>query len=261
MNNKLTFLGTGHGMPFRSSSSAMFLESGLDNILLDCSGGYEIIRRLTDANIEISSIKNIFISHYDADHILGIVPLVRLISHFETTINLIVSQSTLDAVNSLFALTAHKEWEMAQEKLNIVVVKDAEQFETENMLLEFIDNSSSRPLLGVKITFENGYTIFYPGDKAIKESFYDKIMDVDLLIHDAFCLNEDAEKYDLKTKHHSTVREAAENASRIKAKSLALFHMEDDTLATRKERYLKEAIASFAGDIIVPVDLDIINID
>ena len=41
------------------------------------------------------------------------------------------------------------------------------------------------------------------------------------------------------------------------AKILALFHMEDQTLPSRKELYAKDVKKSgFAGEVIVPVDLD-----
>jgi len=57
-------------------------------------------------------------------------------------------------------------------------------------------------------------------------------------------------------KNHSIVKEAAQNASRTLAKKLVFYHMEDETLATRKQTYLEEAKQNFSGEIFVPADLD-----
>lgn len=74
---RLLFLGTGHGMPIASSCSSILVEDEKNNFLLDAGGGHDILVNFNKAQYEPTKIKNIFITHYDSDHILGIVPLVR----------------------------------------------------------------------------------------------------------------------------------------------------------------------------------------
>ncbi len=76
---QIVFLGTGHGMPTMSACTSLLLEDGTSNLLLDTSGGHEILKAFRKAGKNPADIKNIFISHWDSDHILGIVPMI---SHF-----------------------------------------------------------------------------------------------------------------------------------------------------------------------------------
>jgi ribonuclease Z len=253
---KLIFLGTGHGMPKRSTATSILLKTDITNLLIDCAGGYEVIHQLIKSENEPSSIQNIFISHFDSDHILGIVPLIRIISKIDHKVNLICNESVFQSLESIFKYTANKHWVKAQEKLNIKIVQDGDKLEIDEMTLEFIDSGKEGSMLGMKIIFRDGFSLFYPGDEPIYERYYDKIQNMDLFIHEAFCLEKDIEKYDPHGKYHGTAKEAGENAKRVDAKQLVLFHMEDDTLETRKKEYTAEVASVFDGKIFVPIDLD-----
>lgn len=73
---------------------------------------------------------------------------------------------------------------------------------------------------------------------------------------EAFCLYEDRERFQPYEKHHSTVLDAARLAEQLGVKNLILYHTEDRTLETRKERYSAEAKLEFTGQVIVPDDLE-----
>ncbi len=77
MNRRMLFLGTGNGMPTTSSCSCVLIEDDTHNFLFDAGGGHDILVQFAKAKVDPTIIKNIFISHYDSDHILGIVPLAR----------------------------------------------------------------------------------------------------------------------------------------------------------------------------------------
>ena len=51
------------------------------------------------------------------------------------------------------------------------------------------------------------------------------------------------------------------NAEKLNAKHLVLYHTEDTALNRRKESYTAEAKEYFSGDVFVPDDLDVIEID
>lgn len=61
-------------------------------------------------------------------------------------------------------------------------------------------------------------------------------------------------------KHHSTVLDAARLAEELGGKNLILYHTEDQTLDTRKQRYKAEAETVFSGHVFVPDDLERITL-
>lgn len=73
---------------------------------------------------------------------------------------------------------------------------------------------------------------------------------------EAFCLYEDRERFQPYEKHHSTALDAARLAEQLHVRNLILYHTEDRTLETRKERYSAEAKLEFTGQVWVPDDLE-----
>ena len=67
---------------------------------------------------------------------------------------------------------------------------------------------------------------------------------------------EDRDRFKPYEKHHSTAMDASKLAESLGVKNLILYHTEDKTLSTRKERYTKEAKEYFSGNVYVPDDGD-----
>ena len=82
----------------------------------------------------------------------------------------------------------------------------------------------------------------------------------DWLLSEAFCLYEDRERFQPYEKNHSTVLNAARLAEELKVKNLILYHTEDKTLESRRERYTAEAESVFHGRVFVPDDLEWIEL-
>ena len=74
------------------------------------------------------------------------------------------------------------------------------------------------------------------------------------------CLYEDRERFQPYEKNHSTVLDAARLAEELKVKNLILYHTEDKTLESRRERYTAEAESVFHGRVFVPDDLEWIEL-
>jgi ribonuclease Z len=253
---KLVFLGTGTGGPTRSACTSILLETDNSNLLLDTAGGYQVRTNLFESGRHPKNIRNIFISHAHSDHVLGIVPLLRAFKHIKHQVNIICDENTHRRVMLLIEATLDQHWDQIKRNVKFHTIEDGDELEIDGMKMEFIRTDFESVLYGVKIMFKDGFTMFYPGDREIKRSFFDRIQGLDLLIHEAFCLDRDGKKYDVANKHHSTVKQVAKLASQVNAKYLALVHMEDTTLETRKEEYKKEAESEFSREIFVPVDLD-----
>ena len=76
----------------------------------------------------------------------------------------------------------------------------------------------------------------------------------DWLMHEAFCLYEEADKFKPYEKHHSTVKEACQLAEKLKIKNLLLYHTEDTHIRERKKLYSEEGKKYYSGNLHVPDD-------
>ena len=80
------------------------------------------------------------------------------------------------------------------------------------------------------------------------------------MLHEAFCLYSDRERFQPYEKHHSTVKDACILAGEMNVENLVLWHTEDTDLPHRKERYTAEGRPFFGGALHVPDDGDIIKL-
>lgn len=242
-----------------SSCSSILLEDETNNVLFDAGGGHDLLGQFHRAHKNPRSVKNIFITHYDSDHILGIVPLVRAFHRSKEQVerNIFCSQEVKNAIDSLFAYVARNHYDPVKSSLHFVILKDRMTYEENGWTFTFFDvRSPQSPQFGCTIVLPDGAKLSFLGDEPLREHYADLIHGSDLLIHEAFCLDSEQDHFQPHPKNHSTVKEAAQNAARVEAKKLAFYHMEDETLATRKQTYREEAQHHCTGEIFVPIDLD-----
>jgi len=88
----------------------------------------------------------------------------------------------------------------------------------------------------------------------------DIVKDKDYVMHEAFCLDANKEIFKPYEKKHSTVKYVCENFNDLNIKNLILFHTEDSHPNDKDVLYKKEAKEYFDNDVIVPKDLDVIEI-
>ena len=79
-------------------------------------------------------------------------------------------------------------------------------------------------------------------------------------MHEAFCLEADAERYHPHRKKHSTVKEACELAEQLGVENLLLYHTEDQNINNRKRLYMQEGKQYYHGNLFVPDDLEEIDL-
>ena len=82
----------------------------------------------------------------------------------------------------------------------------------------------------------------------------------DWMMCEAFCLYADRDVFKPYEKNHSTALDAGKLAEELGIRNLILYHTEEKTVATRKENYTREAAEHFKDNIIVPEDLESIEI-
>ena len=75
MELTLSFLGTGASVPSpRRNTQAVLLSRGGEQLLFDCGEGTQ---RQMQRSVGLVSVDRIFLSHYHADHVLGLSGLIK----------------------------------------------------------------------------------------------------------------------------------------------------------------------------------------
>ena len=99
------------------------------------------------------------------------------------------------------------------------------------------------------------------GDETLNPNLYDRIKGFDYVMHEAFCLDSEENIFHAYEKNHSTTKSVSELMNILEVKNLILYHTEESHKEKRKELYTKEAQEFFNGNVIVPNDLEIIEIN
>jgi ribonuclease Z len=116
--------------------------------------------------------------------------------------------------------------------------------------------STKEKQFGFRTCFPDGQSLVCLGDEPYNACNQMYVKGADWLLCEAFCLYEDRERFKPYEKHHSTALDAGRLAAQLGVKNLLLYHTEDKTLATGKERYAAEAASQFSGKVYVPDDLE-----
>ena len=109
-----------------------------------------------------------------------------------------------------------------------------------------------------------GFTMILPnhqkftcaGDEPYNPVDYDYVKQSDWLMHEAFCLFGEADKFKPYEKHHSTVKEACQTAQNLDIPNLILYHTEDKNIKNRKQLYTEEGRQYYHGNLYVPDDME-----
>ncbi len=106
---KLTFLGTGSAIPTaKRNHPAVLLQYKDENILFDCGEGTQ--RQFRKAKLNPCKITRIFITHWHADHVLGIPGLLQtlMLNGYNRTLNIYGPSGTEKMMQLYIGLFAHK---------------------------------------------------------------------------------------------------------------------------------------------------------
>lgn len=134
------------------------------------------------------------------------------------------------------------------------------QLERAGMQCEDIHSTKERQF-GFTALLPDGQRLCCLGDEPYNPLCEQYAECADWLMSEAFCLYEDRKRFQPCEKHHSTVLDAARLAETLHVKNLILYHTEDKTLETRKERYTSEAKTAFSGQVWAPGNLEIITLN
>lgn len=268
MASKIIMLGVGNAFATRCYNTCFIINDGTTMLLVDAGGGNGILRQVEDAGISFADIHDMFVTHCHTDHIIGAVWAIRKTiqlaksGYSNARLTIHGHDKAISTVKALCELTlATKDKKIASEIITMHRIDDGETFTAGSIKLECFDiHSSKEKQFGFKATLPSGTTIACLGDEPFNELNRATVQGSDWLMHEAFCLYSDREKFKPYEKHHSTALDAGRNAKSLNVKNLIIYHTEDKAMSTRKASYMAEAAKAFDGRIFVPDDLETIVI-
>ena len=264
---KLNILGTGSAMALDCYNTCFTLEnSNGEHILVDTGGGLQIIKQLRDAKIDFRKIHNIILSHKHTDHILGMFWIMRYSrsffcnNNYDGNLNIYMHKELESTIRKImFEVLPQKFTKLIDDRIIFNIVEDKQEVKILDYNIKFLDIQAKKDKqFGFKTRLENGKTLVFLGDETFEEKLRAEVENADWLLHDALCMESEADIYKPHEKMHSTVKTASEIATSLNVKNLVLYHANDKYLENRKRLYTEEAKQYFNGNIYVPNDLDVI---
>lgn len=265
---RLTMLGTGHAGVTRCYNTCYLVEDDGRRLLVDAGGGNTILRQLKAIDCPVTGIESIIVTHKHIDHLLGVFWMLRMgcaamnRSSRPNTINLYAHDEVISILNDTAPrLLTPGEARFINNGFNLIEVRDGEHVDIIGHDVTFFDiHSTKAKQYGYRMDLGNGRMLTCCGDEPFNEANRSMASGSAWLLHEAFCLHDQADVFKPYEKHHSTAYDAAKLAASLGVDNLLLYHTEDTDLEHRKQRYTAEAASVFAGNIYVPDDLDVITL-
>ena len=266
---KIIVLGCGNGSVVENYNTCFALcDNRGDYFLVDAGGGNRILKQLKDSNIDINKIHDIFITHKHIDHLFGLLWIYRQIEllmnkgEYEGILNIYCHEGLAKIITVLIRNLIQKNMQTNFDKrIFINSVSDRERVKILDYDIEFFDIHAKGDMqYGFRTILNNGRILSFTGDEPLDESLFNFVRNSDYLLHEAFCLEEEATKFKARSKNHDTVAIASHKAEKLGIRNLILWHTSENLGDRRQELYKNEAIKYFHGNVYIPNDLDIIEL-
>ncbi len=265
---KLIVLGTGHALTTHCYNTCFALERGGEYCLVDAGGGNGILAQMERAGMDCPSIRHLFVTHCHTDHILGVIWAVRVIAAAMCKggtageLHLYGHDAAMDAVQAMCRMTLQKKWvDLFGTRILFHKVEDGEKASIMGCETVFFDIASTKmKQFGFSMELPDGKKLTCLGDEPCSPRCEGYARGSDYLLTEAFCLDGESGRYHPHEINHSTVKDAAQLSEKLGARTLLLWHTEEAHLSERRELYTEEAARYFTGNILVPDDLDVIQL-
>lgn len=263
-------LGTGAAMVTKIYNTCFTLsdESG-EHFLVDGGGGNGILTQLERAGIKIGQIHDVFVSHNHTDHILGLIWVIRYVAQeinkgrYEGNLNIYGHEKSLTALRTMATL-------LIQPKQSVLldnrIVFNPIEHKAERVIggrrYTFFNIWSTKELQhGFVVELRNGKRLAFLGDEPYNKENESIIRGSHIIMQEAYCRYAELDKYNPYPKHHGTVIDSCRNAKELGAETTILYHTEGRTPAEeRKALYTAEGRTVYDGNLIVPDDLEVIEL-
>lgn len=237
-------------------------------MLVDGGGGNGILSQLENAGINLGDIHHLFITHAHTDHIMGVLWVVRvyiqrvLRGFITEPLHVYGHDKSLMVLRTMCELMLHKKHSSQLGKsVFLHEVKDGDKLTLGDVDFSVFDiQSTKEKQFGFHALFTDGTRLCCLGDEPYNTCSREYAENADWLLSEAFCLYDERDKFKPYEKNHSTVKDVAELAATLNVPNLLLYHTEDTHINVRKELYSAEAKLYYKGNVIVPNDLEKIEL-
>ena len=262
-------------------SQSILVEAGDERLLFDTGRGTAI--RLSQMNVNLSSINNIFFTHLHSDHIVGFpdVLMTGWVYQREKTLNIFGPSGTKnfvdnikDAFNEDIKIRLEKPEELKILGLNTYVkeISGGLVYKSKNVEVHAINvdhGGGVEHAYGYKINYKDK-SVVISGDTNYSEELVNAANDVDILIHEIAAapssLINKSEKVRGIMNYHTTPEELSKIINQTKAKFTVLNHVlllggitEDKVLKLIKTNLDKDTEVMFGYDLLAIELTDRIN--
>lgn len=277
-------LGTGNATVTQCYNTCFVLETSTTKLLVDAGGGNGVLGQLKKAGISIADIHHLYVTHAHTDHVLGVIWVIRMVAQckgYEGKLHVYSHDKVLKVVKTIIdMILAKKQLAKVAERVVFHELKDGDSFEVGDIkmtcfdihstkekqfgfraeLPNTADESSNVSSASAQISSVKPLVLACLGDEPYNEQNRVFVEHANWMMCEAFCLYKDREIFKPYEKCHSTALDAGKLAAELDVKNLILYHTEEKTLATRRATYTKEAAENFKGRIVVPDDLEVIEL-
>lgn len=256
--DKLIFLGTGSANNLERQMTSLCFVVGREAFLIDCGDGMGTMRQLDRANIPLSSVKTVFLTHHHADHIIGMPHFlfVQLLSDPSMKLTVYGPAQTLRITRSI-SFTTHGYTKAHADRIAFHPMKSGE---TERISKEVAVTAASvkgpagRPMSIFAYAVSIGKKkVVFTSDMRPSDNLMRLAAGADIVIHDCFTTSRD-EQF-AHSAGHSTAKDAGTAATIAGARQLILTHLRPSSIIGDGSELVNEAKHYFSGPVKLAQDL------
>ena len=271
-------LGTGNAIVSGIYNTCFLLDTPNTKLMVDAGGGNGVLGQLKKVGVGIADIHHLFVTHAHTDHVLGVIWVIRMVAQckgYEGKLHVYSHDKVMKVIKTIIdMILAKKQLAKVAERVVFHELKDGDAFEVGDIHMQCFDiHSTKEKQFGFRAELPMSDTntsagssasdkliLACLGDEPYNELNRQYVEHADWMMCEAFCLYADRDTFKPYEKCHSTALDAGKLAAELGIKNLVLYHTEEKTIATRKQAYTKEAAENFKGRIVVPEDLEVIEL-
>lgn len=262
---EIVMLGTGHATVTKCYNTCFVICENNESFLVDAGGGNGVLKQLEEANINVSTIENMFISHTHTDHIMGAVWIIRVIGrkyivdNYDKPFFIYGNIEVVNAIKKMCEAVLPEKWtNIFDDKIIFNTVDTGAEANILGKKVQFFDiNAKKVKQTGFMMWLNENDKFTFIGDETCSETTKQYVKDSKWLFADAYMAGKEAEEYDpIKRHHHSTVKFVAELCKESNVENVIMSHTVDTDLKNRKRVFTEDAKKYYKGNVFVPDDLE-----